>query len=349
MRIIGISLIRDEEDIIESFVRHNLAYLDKLYIIDNLSMDNTVDILTSLKQEGLAIEVWESKSCSYQQNRAMTTALRKVVQQDPEAEFAFLLDADEFLGCADRQALLADVAKIEAGGYGIMPWKTYVPIEQDLQHLSPAMPVTSRMTHRRSHEGHQMFKAVVPKALFGSARVRQGSHTLLRMDGGALPKYLLTTPLAHFPVRSANQLLAKIILSHHSQRMKKNSAPNEGIHWENMAKSIRDKNYHIAAEQVRAYALSYAIKPTDPAPADLLHDPLPSHTSVVVKYGSAEERSILHRFDQYITRLRENNHIEPKEITEFEDEEFHLMGAVRASFKICKRWVKRQLGLNRKK
>ncbi len=92
---------------------------------------------------------------------------------------------------------------------------------------------------------------------------------------------------------------------------------------------------------------SYAINPADPAPADLMHDPLPTQASVVVKYGSAEERSIRHRFDQYIARLRENNQIEPKEITEFEDEAFHLMGEVRASFKNCKRWVKRRLGLSR--
>ena len=348
MRIIGISPIRDEEDIIESFVRHNLAYLDKLYIIDNLSKDKTLDILAALKQEGLAIEVWESKSCSNQQSRAMTTALRKLAQHDPDAEFAFLLDADEFLGCVDRQALVADLGKIGADGYGVMPWRTYIPIEHDLENLNPAMPVTSRMTHRRSHEGHQRYKAVVPKALFGKARVRQGSHSLLSMDGAALPKSVLATPLAHFPVRSANQFLAKIILSSHSSEMKKERRPDESIHWVEMAASIRSRNYRVTADQVREYAFSYAIKSVDSAPVNLLHDPLPMHSSTIVKYGAAEERSVLHRFDQYITRLRENNHIEPKEMTEFETDEFHLMAEVRASFKNCKRWVKRRLGLNRK-
>lgn len=349
MRIIGISLVRDEDDIIESFVRHNLAYLDKLYIVDNLSKDGTLDILSSLQKEGLAIAVWESKSTSNQQNRAMTAALKKVARLDSAADFAFLLDADEFLGCADRQALMADLTKIEVGGYGVITLKTYVPTEENLENLNPSTPVTWRMTHRRSHEGHQFFKAVVPKALFGKVRIPQGNHALRPMNGPAFPEFCLTTPLAHFPIRSATQLVAKIILSSHSIGMKKGRRPTESFHWDEMAASIRARNFKITADQVRRYAYSYATPSADPVPFDLVRDPLPTHASVVIKYSSTEEKSILHRFDQYITRLRENNHIEPKEITEFENEDIDLMAEVRASFKNGKRWVKRWLGLSRKK
>lgn len=348
MRFIGISTIRDEEDILESFVRHNLAYLDKIYIVDNMSMDRTLEILTSLINEGLAIEVWESKSSSHQQGRAMTAALKKVAQLDPDADFAFLLDADEFLGCADRQALIADLGKIGVDGYGVMPWKTYVPMEDNLENLNPSTPVTSRMTHRRSHEGHQMFKAVVPKALFGNVRVCQGSHTLFRRNGAAYSKTLLATPLAHFPVRSATQLIAKIILSNHSQMMKKDSRPNEAFHWSEMTESIRERNFHITTDQIMKYALSYGARSTDEKPTDFVRDPLPAHDSVVIKYFDAESESILHRFDRYIIRLQENNHIVPKDDTEFEKKEFHLIGAVRESIKQSRRWAKRLLGLGRK-
>ncbi len=349
MRIIGITCVRDEEDIIESFVRHNLVYLDKIYIVDNLSKDRTVEILTSLANEGLAIEVWKSKSCSNQQERAITVALKKVTQQDTGADFAFLLDADEFLGGPDRQSLIDDLGKIGANGYGIVPWKTYIPVEDDLENLNPSIPATSRMTHRRNQEGYQLFKSVVPKALFGKVRLYPGSHVVKRLDGTACPKFLLSTPLAHFPIRSSNQLIAKIILSDHSREMKKDSLPGESFHWREMAASIREKNFRVTTEQIRKYALSYAVRPTDEMPTDFCYDPLPVHSSVVVKYGGTESNSLLHRFDQYITRLQENNHIFPIEESEFEKREFHLIGEVRASIKQSKRWVKRQFGWTRKR
>jgi hypothetical protein len=349
MRIIGISCVRDEEDIIESFVRHNLVYLDKLYIVDNLSKDKTVDILNSLAKEGLEIELWESSSCSNQQDRAITAALKKAARQDTGADFAFLLDADEFLGASDRQTLIEDLGKIGTNGYGLMPWKTYIPVENDLENLNPSIPVTLRMTHRRSQEGYQMFKSVIPKALFGKVRILPGSHVVRRLDGGACPKFMLSSPLAHFPIRSAAQLIAKIILSNHSRMMKKDSLPNESFHWMEMSESIRERNFRVTTDQIRQYALTYSVRPADEKPAEFVFDPLPEHASVVVAYGGTESSSLLHRFDRYITRLHENNHIVPIAETEFEKREFHLIGEVRATFKQCKRWVKRHLGLSRKK
>lgn len=348
MRLIGISCVRDEEDIIESFVRHNLVYLDKLYIVDNLSKDKTVEILTALADEGLAIEVWNSTSCSNQQERAITAALNKATKQDTGTDFAFLLDADEFLGAADRQSLIADLEEVGLNGYGIMPWKTYVPIEDDLENLNPSIPATVRMTHRRNKEGYQLFKSVIPKALFGKVRIPAGSHSIKRLDGGNCQKIVLSTPLAHFPIRSSNQLIAKIILNEHSLKMKKDSSPNESFHWGEMSASIRSRNFRVSADQIRNYALTYSVRSTDEKPTDYFHDPLPRHSSVVVKYGGAENSSILHRFDQYITRLRENNSIVPRAESEFEKNEFHLTGEVRASLKHYKRWVKRRLGLSRK-
>ena len=153
MRIIGISCVRDEDDIIESFVRHNLVYLDKLYVIDNLSKDKTASILTSLANEGLAVEMWVSTSCSNQQERAISMAVKKMALLEPAADFAVLLDADEFIAAADRQSFIEDLEKIGPNGYGVMPWKTYIPVEDDLENLPPSVPATSRMTHRRITAG----------------------------------------------------------------------------------------------------------------------------------------------------------------------------------------------------
>ena len=51
-KIYSISMVKDEEDIIESFIRFNASVIDKFFILDNGSTDNTNLILNLLKNEG---------------------------------------------------------------------------------------------------------------------------------------------------------------------------------------------------------------------------------------------------------------------------------------------------------
>ena len=48
MRLAGIAIVRNECDIVEAFVRHNAAVLDRLYIVDNRSSDAAWEILQQL-------------------------------------------------------------------------------------------------------------------------------------------------------------------------------------------------------------------------------------------------------------------------------------------------------------
>ncbi|HVN36345.1 MAG TPA: glycosyltransferase family 2 protein, partial [Casimicrobiaceae bacterium] len=57
MRLAGIAVIRDEEDVLEAFVRHNVRFLDHLYIVAHRCRDGSERILQSLRCEGLPISV----------------------------------------------------------------------------------------------------------------------------------------------------------------------------------------------------------------------------------------------------------------------------------------------------
>ena len=45
MRLLGAAHVRNEADIVEAFVRHNLVLLDGIAIVDHASVDATPDIL----------------------------------------------------------------------------------------------------------------------------------------------------------------------------------------------------------------------------------------------------------------------------------------------------------------
>ena len=45
MRLLAAAHVRNEADIVEAFVRHNLALLDGIAIVDHMSVDETPDIL----------------------------------------------------------------------------------------------------------------------------------------------------------------------------------------------------------------------------------------------------------------------------------------------------------------
>ena len=68
-------MVKNEDDIIESFVRYNLNILDEMIILDNGSTDNTLKILNFLKSENLPIDVLIDEDRYYNQDEKMTRLL----------------------------------------------------------------------------------------------------------------------------------------------------------------------------------------------------------------------------------------------------------------------------------
>jgi hypothetical protein len=57
MRLFGMAMLRNEADIVEAFVRHNLTILDGIAIVDHASFDGTTEILARLRSEGLPLRI----------------------------------------------------------------------------------------------------------------------------------------------------------------------------------------------------------------------------------------------------------------------------------------------------
>ncbi|MDP3035130.1 MAG: glycosyltransferase family 2 protein [Methanobacteriaceae archaeon] len=65
--IFSISMVKNESDVIESFVRYNLNILDGMIILDNQSSDNTLEILNLLKKEGLNLYIIKDEDREFDQ------------------------------------------------------------------------------------------------------------------------------------------------------------------------------------------------------------------------------------------------------------------------------------------
>jgi FkbM family methyltransferase len=268
MLLIGVAMVKNESDIIESFIRYNSRFLDHLFVIDNGSTDATAEILRRLADEWPGLKWKKEASPGHQQGRIITTAIRDVCAW-LKFDFAFCLDADEFIVCRDRAQLERELGTLPAQTLGLMPWKTYVPTPAD--DWSVIDPLR-RIVNRRERELTQNFKAVVPFDVASDAdfRVHAGSHRVSIAGGkAAAHKNLENVALAHIPLRSIEQMTSKVLLGEWALSAKTSRAPGEGWHWKWLAGKVVEK-MPLSLDDLRDAAAAYAA----PGPVPLRRDPI---------------------------------------------------------------------------
>lgn len=66
-KIVSITMVKNEVDIIESFIRYHLNIVDEMIILDNFSNDETTIIIEKLISEGLPVVLIKDNDNSYTQ------------------------------------------------------------------------------------------------------------------------------------------------------------------------------------------------------------------------------------------------------------------------------------------
>ncbi len=111
MRLVAVSRVLNEEDIIEAMVRHHAALVDHHVILDNGSVDRTLEILSALCAEGLSLSVLQNNAVMFAEEQ-FNTQLYDVAVRKHAADWVLFLDADEFVDArkvGDLRPLLAAV------------------------------------------------------------------------------------------------------------------------------------------------------------------------------------------------------------------------------------------------
>ncbi|PCI63686.1 MAG: hypothetical protein COB37_04465 [Kordiimonadales bacterium] len=207
---ISLSMVKNEQDIIEPFVRHNLKFVDYMVIADNGSVDDTRNILIKLARETGRVLVLDHRTFEYTQSEFMTKFLH-MVQSAFFAEYIIFLDADEFVQAPSRSSFEKSISRIPTGFYGKMPWVSHVlPKNQPLSELKSDPPASIKW--RRKSEREQHFKAVLRLGgkIGKELQVSMGNHRIETLDETPIESVnLRDVSLLHFPVRSEEQLIAK--------------------------------------------------------------------------------------------------------------------------------------------
>lgn len=224
MRVVGVTMVRDEEDIVEHSVENMLAQVDAVIVADNLSTDSTPEILRELQRRHAGrMTIAVDSDPAYLQSAKMSQ-LAQLARGAHGAEWLVPFDADELWYCPFGR--IADVLAEVPDPYFVVPAQLFdhVASGADSDEADP----TARIEWRRPTP------APLPKV---AARwrddlvIHQGNH-------GAHYHAFVPGPfdpilvVRHFPYRSVEQFLRKVRNGAAAYRAAGDAQPaHHGTHW----------------------------------------------------------------------------------------------------------------------
>jgi hypothetical protein len=209
MKLVAVSIVKNEADIIEAFVRHTRTWVDQHLIFDHDSTDGTREILAALAREDPAITLFSDTALGNLQ-QARSNYLTRLAVTQYGADWVLPLDADEFVVAADRTALEQALGPSSGSEPVSVCLVNYYPAKDD--NAAERNPVL-RLRHRVYRDF--VFKKVFsPRALVLDPEVvaGKGSHALTRA-GAPLPDRSAPEDiyLAHFPQRTLGQQVTRLV------------------------------------------------------------------------------------------------------------------------------------------
>jgi hypothetical protein len=211
MQLVAVSVVKNEADVIEAFVRHNRTWVDHHLVFDHDSTDGTREILGNLVREGLPLSVFTDDALGKRQ-QARSHHLTRLAASELGADWIVPLDADEFLSGTGRPDLEDSLGSQPAATAASVQLLNYCPTAAD--DSTQANPVL-RLRHCERKPAPTR-KVMVPRslALDPAVAAGAGSHGLhrgpLSVPDAPLPDRF---HLAHFPERTFGQMALRLVLA----------------------------------------------------------------------------------------------------------------------------------------
>jgi Glycosyl transferase family 2 len=240
MRLVAVSRVLNEDDIIEPFVRHHAAFIDHHVFLDNGSIDHTVEILKKLAEAGLPVTVFANRAPMFAET-AFNTFLYRYAIEEQRADAVLFLDADEFLDLRRMgPGLRRRIEDLPADAQGLcLPMINYHATAAD----DPNDALAIRRIRRRDPAAGDSTKILLRRLLPSwSVIVDAGNHkaTFQGKEVACVAEKRLQ--LAHFSDRGRWRWLARVLIGQLkvTAASEQERAQNRNVHYRATYEALRD-------------------------------------------------------------------------------------------------------------
>ena len=196
MTVFGVSLVKDEADIIGPTIEHMLTQVDRIIVADNLSTDGTRAVL-----ETYPIQVIDDDEPAHLQGQKMTALALAAMAQG--ADWIVPFDADEWW-YSPFAARVADILE------GLAP-KWDVAAATLYNHVATRIDKADETDPYRRIQWREREPLALPKVACRAdpeLRIGEGNHWAEYPGGTTCHRNELV--VRHFPYRSAEQMVRKV-------------------------------------------------------------------------------------------------------------------------------------------
>lgn len=250
-KMITLTMIKNEADIVETFVRYTMNYAYKMVIVDNGCTDGSREILEKLIEEGFNIEIFTEANVFYEQMFLENKYIRKINATE-EFDYLVPVDVDEFLYPQNGNWSIFE--GLPQNQISIIEWKTYcLDEEKSIQNIFEDIDYVR-------YGVKEFTKVIIPKSLIREGFfVTMGHHDVAGIKENER-NICDAIWMAHFPVRSRKQIqfkvyqgiLAQLMSSYHSV---------VAFHWKDMFIKLKKNEFDVVD-----YSQKYALKANDIEP-----------------------------------------------------------------------------------
>lgn len=224
MSTIAVTMVKNEQDILQPVLEHMISQVDHVIIADNMSTDNTAEILRGF---GDTITVLQDDDPAYEQSRKMSALAERALLMG--AEWVVPFDADEYWYSPHYDTISQCLANLSHYRIAHANLYNHIATGDDPNNDNPL----KRMGWRFKDPG------ALPKVACraaGDLVIHMGNHGAEYTDDLTVAPKTINDQLVvrHFPYRSPEQFIQKVRQGAWALQQA-DLAHNVGEHWRNYA------------------------------------------------------------------------------------------------------------------
>lgn len=256
MRLL-LTIIKNEEDIIQFFVEHNLKFIDKIYIglhNSNAKTKEVVAKITNFYENVFSMEINEE---GFNQSKIATDFYHKVSSIEDQIEIVCFLDADEILLSDESFDYLKKEGDIiRSNRYEVLF------LDSTLNRVSKKLQSKKSFFYHDSDNFLDYYIGTGQHYIYKNNKTkgkRKKDLVALKENVERIEPFIL-----HIPYRSINQILSKVVigwtsyLTSNPEYLTSEHIP--GTHWRNLFNHFSQRNFNLISNDIEKILYNHKYK-----------------------------------------------------------------------------------------